>query len=215
MVNVPVTAPVVTTLQIQWSKVNTGATGSAGAAAFNLSVYSPTGTVFTNGLAENSDEVTLTALYFQGATDLTTNTKSAYLWEKYESGSWTMVKAEATGSSGNTYTVHAADVQGSATYRCRARYNNGTTYFYDTITIVDKTDNYQADIDSTAGDVFKNTVGQTCLIPIMPASGFTVCRPPKPALNPAFPKSTGSRWRRATGRPTTPLPRRMAKRPWN
>ena len=59
VVNVPVTAPVATTLQIQWSKVNTGATGSAGAAAFNLSVYSPTGTVFTNGLAENSDEVTL------------------------------------------------------------------------------------------------------------------------------------------------------------
>ena len=164
VVNVPVTAPVATTLQIQWSKVNTGATGSAGAAAYNLSVYSPTGTVFTNGLAENSDEVTLTALYFQGATDITTNTKSAYLWEKYESGSWTTVKAEATGSSGNTYTVHAADVQGSATYRCRARYNNGTTYFYDTITIIDKTDNYQADVDSTAGDVFKNTVGQTCLI---------------------------------------------------
>ena len=37
-------------------------------------------------------------------------------------------------------------------------------YNYDTITIIDKTDNYQADIDSTAGDVFKNTVGQTCLI---------------------------------------------------
>lgn len=156
VVNVPITAPVATTLQIQWSKVNTGATGSAGAGASNLSVYSPTGTVFTNGLAEDNDEVTLTALYFQGATDLTTNTKSAYLWEKYESGSWTTVKAEATGSSGNTYTVHAADVQGSATYRCRASYNNGTTYFYDTITIIDKTDNYQADVDSTAGDVFKN-----------------------------------------------------------
>ena len=164
VVNVPVTAPVATTLQIQWSKVNTGATGSAGAGAFNLSVYSPSGTVFTNGLVDSSDEITLNALYFQGATDLTANTKSAYLWEKYESGSWTTVKAEATGTSGNTYTVHAADVQGSATYRCRARYNNGTAYFYDTITIVDKTDNYQADIDSTAGDVFKNTVGTTCLI---------------------------------------------------
>lgn len=164
VVNIPVTSPVETTLQIQWSKVNTGATGSAGAGAFNLSVYSPAGTVFTNGLVDSSDEITLNALYFQGATDLTANTKSAYLWQKYESGEWTTVKAEATGSSGNTYTVHAADVQGTATYRCRTRYNNGTTYFYDTITIIDKTDNYQAEIDSTAGDVFKNTVGQTCLI---------------------------------------------------
>lgn len=164
VVNIPVTSPVETTLQIQWSKVNTGASGSAGAGAFNLSVYSPSGTVFTNGLADSSDEITLIAQYYQGATDLTTNTKSAYLWQKYESGSWTDMQAEATGANGNTYTVHAADVQGSATYRCRARYNNGTAYFYDTITIVDKTDNYQADIDSTAGDIFKNTVGQTCLI---------------------------------------------------
>ena len=164
VVSVPVTSPVNTTLQIQWSKVNTGATGSAGTSAYNLSVYSPAGTVFTNGLADSGDSITLNAQYFQGATNLTSDSKSAYLWEKYASGSWTTVKAEATGNNGNTCTVHAADVAGSATYRCRARYNNGSTYFYDTITIIDKTDNYQADVDSTAGDIFKNTVGQTCLI---------------------------------------------------
>lgn len=164
VLSIPVTAPVSTTLQIQWSKVNTGATGSAGAGAYNLSVYSPNGTVFTNGLANSSDQITLNAQYYQGATNLTADSKSAFLWEKYVSGSWTTVKAEATGNSGNTFTVNASDVQGSATYRCRARYNSGSAYFYDTITIVDKTDNYQADIDSTAGDIFKNTVGTTCLI---------------------------------------------------
>lgn len=160
-VSVPVTSPVSTTLQIQWSKVNTGATG---AAAYVLTVYSPDGTVFTNGLANNMDTITLKAQYYQGATDLTANTKSQFLWEKYESGAWTTVQAEATGSNGNTFTVNASDVTGSATYRCRARYNSGSSYFYDTITIIDKTDNYQADIDSTAGDVFKNTIGETCLI---------------------------------------------------
>ena len=144
-VSVPVTSPVNTTLVIQWSKVNTGATGSAGTAAYVLTVYSPDGTVFTNGLANDSDEITINAQFYQGATNLTANANSYYLWEKYESGAWTIVN--------------------SATYRCRARYKNtSTTYFYDTITIIDKTDNYQADIDSTAGDVFKNTVGQTCLI---------------------------------------------------
>ena len=161
VVNVPVTSPVSTTLQIQWSKVNTGATGTA---AYVLTIYAPDGTVFTNGLANDTDEIIINAQFFQGTTDLTANSKSAYLWQKYESGSWTTVQAEATGANGNHYTVNAADVHGSATYRCRARYNNGSTYFYDTITIIDKTDNYQADIDSTAGDVFKNTVGQTCLI---------------------------------------------------
>ena len=164
-VSVPVTSPVNTTLIIQWSKVNTGATGSAGTAAYVLTVYSPDGTVFTNGLANDSDEITINAQFYQGATNLTANANSYYLWEKYESGAWTTVKAEAAAAAGNTLTVEAADVTGSATYRCRARYKNtSTTYFYDTITIIDKTDNYQADIDSTAGDVFKNTVGQTCLI---------------------------------------------------
>ena len=161
VVNVPVTAPVETTLQIHWSKVNTGATG---AAVYVLTVYAPGGTVFTNGQANDSDELTLKAQYFYGSTDYTANTKAQFLWEKYESGSWVTVQAEATGNNGNTYTVHAVDVVGSATYRCRSRYNNGSVYNYDTITIIDKTDNYQADIDSTAGDVFKNTVGQTCLI---------------------------------------------------
>ncbi len=161
VVSVPVTAPVETTLQIQWSKVNTGATG---AAVYVLTVYAPGGTVFTNGQANDTDELTLKAQYFYGSTDYTANTKAQFLWEKYESGSWVTVQTEATGNNGNTYTVHAADVVGSATYRCRSRYNSGSVYNYDTITIIDKTDNYQADIDSTAGDVFKNTVGQTCLI---------------------------------------------------
>ena len=161
VVSVPVTSPVETALQIQWSKVNTGATG---AGTYVLTLYAPGGTVFTNGLANDTDEITIKAQYYYGTTDYTANTKAQFLWEKYESGSWVTVQAEATGNNGNTYTVHAADVVGSATYRCRSRYNSGSVYNYDTITIIDKTDNYQADIDSTAGDVFKNTVGQTCLI---------------------------------------------------
>ena len=131
-VSVPVTSPVNTTLVIQWSKVNTGATGSAGTAAYVLTVYSPDGTVFTNGLANDSDEITINAQFYQGATNLTANANSYYLWEKYESGAWTIVKAEAAAAAGNTLTVEAADVTGSATYRCRARYKNtSTTYFYD------------------------------------------------------------------------------------
>ena len=161
VINIPITSPVSTTLQIQWSKVNTGATGTS---AFVLTVYSPDGTVFTNGLANDGTTISLKAQYFQGSTDLTANSNSKFLWEKYVSGSWTTVQAEAAGASGNTYTVNADEVAGSATYRCRARSGTSTTYFYDTITIIDKTDNYQADIDSTAGDIFKNTVGQTCLI---------------------------------------------------
>ena len=160
-ISIPVTSPVSTTLKLQWSKVNTGATGTS---PYVLTVYAPGGTVFTNGLANNTDSITVNAQYFQGSTDLTSNSNSKYLWEKYSSGSWTTVQAEASGNSGNTLTIQASSVQGSATYRCRARSGTSTAYLYDTITIIDKTDNYQADIDSTAGDIFKNTVGTTCLI---------------------------------------------------
>ena len=160
-ISVPVTSPVNTTLKIQWSKVNTGATGTA---AYVLTVYSPDGTVFTNGQANSGTTITLNAQFYQGATNLATNAKSYFQWEKFESGAWVVVQADAAAAAGNTYTVNAADVQGSATFRCRARYNSTTVFYYDTITIIDKTDNYQADIDSTAGDVFKNTVGETCLI---------------------------------------------------
>lgn len=160
-ISVPVTSPVETTLKIQWSKVNTGATGTA---AYVLTVYSSDGTVFTNGQANDTDGITLQAQFYQGSSNLTANSKSYFLWEKFENGAWVQVQTDTAGTAGSAYTVHAADVQGSATYRCRARYNSTTVFFYDTITIIDKTDNYQADIDSTAGDVFKNTVGQTCLI---------------------------------------------------
>ena len=161
-ISIPVTSPVSTTLQLRWSKVNTGAAGSA---AYVLTIYSPSGTVFTNGTANGGTTITLNAQFFQGATDRTTNSATYYLWQKYVSGSWTTFKAEAAGSSGSTCTVNASDVAGSATFRCRAKASSSsTTYFYDSITIIDKTDNYQADIDSTAGDVFKNTVGSTCLI---------------------------------------------------
>lgn len=160
-ISVPVTSPVETTLKIQWSKVNTSATGTA---AYVLTVYSSDGTVFTNGQANDTDGITLQAQFYQGSSNLTANSKSYFLWEKFESGAWVQVQTDTAGTAGSAYTVHAADVQGSATYRCRARYNSTTVFFYDTITIIDKTDNYQADIDSTAGDVFKNTVGQTCLI---------------------------------------------------
>ena len=161
-INVPITSPVAATLQIQWSKVNTGASGTS---AYTLTIYSPDGTVFTNGAVDGGTTITLNAQFYQGSTNLSTDSNGLFLWEKYESGSWTTYKAEAAAAAGNSCTVNASDVVGTATFRCRARYKStSTTYFYDPITLIDKTDNYQADIDSTAGDVFKNTVGSTCLI---------------------------------------------------
>lgn len=164
VLSVPVTYPVSTTLQIQWSKVNTGATGQA---AYLLTVYAPKGTIFNNGAVDGGTSLTLNAQFFYGSTDLTNSSDAYFLWQKYVNNSWVNVGSEAAGTSGNSLTVNYSDVSSVATmnYRCRARKGNtSTTYFYDTITVTNKTDNYQATIDSTAGDVFQSGVGESVLI---------------------------------------------------
>lgn len=162
-----------TRLTITWSKV---CTGTSGTSATLLTVYAPEGTVFNNGEAANKstnkDRLVVRAQFYHGSTDITDSSSVTYLWQKYDpsaSGGW----AAATGTNNaSSYTVLASDVEASATYRCCATYS-GVTY-YDTITIDDKTDNFQLDVFSSAGDVFKNTVGATCLYTILWQGGKEV-----------------------------------------
>ena len=151
---VPVTAPVSTTLKINWSKVNTGATGATGAAgadAIVFSIYAPSGTVFQNG----SGTLTIQTAAYKGATAITSG--ATYAWAKYSSGSWTTI----SGATSSSLSVAGSSVSGMASYRCTMTYNSKT--YTDVITLTDKTDNYQATIDSTGGDIFKNTVGTSTL----------------------------------------------------
>lgn len=152
VVNVPVTSPVSTTLQIHWSKVNTGATGAAGQNAVVFTVYAPNGTTFVN----QNGSLPLNVQAYDGSTAISSG--ATYQWAKYASGTWSNI----SGATSASYTVNGSDVTSTGTFRCTMTYNSKT--YTDVITLVDKTDNYQADIDSTAGDVFKNTIGTTCLI---------------------------------------------------
>lgn len=165
---IKITYPVNTTLDLTWSKALMGGPGQN---ATVFTIYSPDGTVFNNGIvhegqSSQATSITLQTQYFIGSTNYTTSANVFYLWERYQSGAWVEYKAEAAGSAGgNTCAVSADDVQSSCAFRCRAKFGSASkNYYYDTITIIDKTDNYQADIDSTAGDIFKNTIGETCLI---------------------------------------------------
>lgn len=150
--SVPITSPVSTTLAITWSKVNTGATGAAGANAVVFSVYAPSGTVFQN----QSGTLTLATAAYDGATAISSG--ATYVWKKYTAGSWVTI----SGQMAATLSVSGSDVVGIQAYQCAMTYG-GKTYT-DTITLTDKTDNYQAGIESTGGSVFKNTVGTSCLI---------------------------------------------------
>lgn len=186
--SVPVTSPVNTTLTIHWSKVNTGAAGAAGQSAVVFSLYAPNGTVFVNG----EGSLTIQTSAYSGSTPIASG--ATYAWAKYASGSWTAI----SGQTGSSLTVAGSEVKGTASYRCIMTYG-GKTY-QDIITLIDKTDNFQLDIDSTAGDIFKNGVGETVLIARLWQNGaevdalksttYSVAAPTSPAAGDFYYKIT-------------------------
>ena len=158
VLSVPVTAPVATTLQIRWSKVNTGATGAAGtpgaagADAVVFSLYAPSGTVFVNG----AGNLTIQTAAYKGTAAITSG--ATYVWKKYASGAWTTI----SGQTGSSLSVAGSTVDGVASFQCIMTYQSKT--YTDTISLTDKTDNYQAAIESSGGDVFKNAIGSSTLL---------------------------------------------------
>lgn len=116
-----------------------------------FTLYAPEGTVFTNGQGFKTIQ---TSAYY-GSTVITNAT---YKWYDYTSGVWNLIPNE----TGNNLIVNGADIVGSDSFKCVMTYQ-GMDYT-DVITMIDKTDNYQCDIDSTAGNIFKNSTGNTCLV---------------------------------------------------
>ena len=106
---VPITSPVSTTLYINWSKVNSGADGAAGANAIVFSLYAPQGTVFING----SGTLLLQTSAYDGSSPITSG--ATYEWAKYSGGSWQTISGETASS----LSVEGVDVAGQASYRCR------------------------------------------------------------------------------------------------
>lgn len=187
---VPVTSPVSTTLYINWSKINAGANGAAGTNAIVFSLYAPLGTVFTNG----SGTLQLQTVAYDGAVPITSN--ATFTWAKYSGGTWQTI----SGATTDSLSVDGADVVGQASYRCRMIYK--ARNYQDVITLIDKTDNYQLDIDSTAGEIFKNAIGETMLIARLWQNGaevdalksttYSVTAPSSPAAGSFYYKITKS-----------------------
>lgn len=148
-IDIPIRAPVTTTLRIAWSKINTGADGE-GAVVFSL--YAPDGTVFDNG----GGELRLAAAAYLNGAPVTEG--AGYAWERLSGDSWMPV----AGAQGSTLTVTGSAVEGVATYRCTMTFR-GKTYT-DAISLVDRGDNFQAAIESTGGDVLRGGAGESYLI---------------------------------------------------
>ena len=190
VLSVPITSPVNTTLQIQWSKVNTGVAGADGQNAIVFSLYAPNGSVFQN----QSGTLLIQTSAYDGTTEISAG--ATFVWKKYTAGSWNTI----AGQTGGSLTVNGEDVNGVQAYQCIMTYD-GKTYT-DTITITDKSDNYQANIESTGGDVFRNTVGESCLIcrlyqnasevDALKATVFSVNAPAEPVAGDFYYKITKS-----------------------
>jgi len=126
--------------------------GATGGNAVVFGVYGLSGTTFVN----QTGSLVLSAIGYDGANQITSG--AIYAWYKYAAGSWTAI----SGQIGSTLTVTGADVVGLQAYRCDMTYG-GKTYS-GTITLTDKTDNYQATIESSGGDTFRNGVGSSILV---------------------------------------------------
>ena len=152
---VPITSPVATNLSITWSKVNTGADGEKGDSSIVFSLYAPYGDMFSNG----QGDLTIVAVGYDGTEEITGD-NADHVWQKYVSGTWQTITGETT----DRLIVNGSTVDGIASYKCIMTYpvGNGNEYS-DVITLSDKTDNYQAVIESTGGTIFKNGIGETTL----------------------------------------------------
>ena len=162
--NIPITSPVQTTLLLCWGTAKTGADG---APSVVMSLYGPDGLVFTNHNAPTQDsKLTIAAAAYQGSTAISSG--ATYVWYKFINGSWTVI----SGETGSSLKIAGTDVAATLDIKCEMSY--GGAVYTDVITLQDKTDNYQAEIESTGGDIFKNSKGETVLICRLWQSGVEV-----------------------------------------
>ena len=161
--SVPITAPVSTTLTINWSKVNTGADGTAGKNAVVFSLVAPEGNVFRNG----EGELPIYAVGYDGTHEIQQE-EAGFAWGVFEEGDWQIIEGE----NSNVLTVSGSSVASSASFVCVMQYKD--TMYMDVISLIDKTDNYQVEIISTGGDIFKNSVGTSQLMCVVYQNGEMV-----------------------------------------
>lgn len=140
------------TRKFSWSKSFTGATGATGEAAIVFTVCAPDGNLIENG----KGTITLTSYAYRGTSEITSG--ASYQWQKFSGGDW----VDVAGGNVREITVDGSSIDSTALYRCSMTLD-GKTYT-DVISLADKTDPIYGVILSTAGNVFKNSQGETHLI---------------------------------------------------
>lgn len=128
-----------------------GDPGDRGESAVVLLVYTPNGNTFMN----NTGTLLIQAVAYYGTQQITSG--ASFSWKRYESGSWITI----SGADSDSLTISGSEVSGVASYKCVMIYDESV--YEDVVSLTDKTDNFQAVIESTGGSIFKNTLSSTDL----------------------------------------------------
>lgn len=132
-----------------WSKA---IKGDSGVNSVILTLVTPNGNMFDNGLVNTADgSLTIQSYAYDGITTITSD--ATYSWAKYNTGNWTTI----SGQTGNSLKVTADDVLNITSFRCTMTYKTKT--YNAVVTLMDKTDPYVSEMVAINGTTFKNGIG--------------------------------------------------------
>ena len=120
--------PVITTLHLGWSKINTGASGAKGSDAITFQIYSENGYV----LSKEVPNITLCTFAYDGSKQIETG--AIYRWYKRVNDAWVQIDDAID----DNFSISHYDVDFNCSYMCKMIYN-GAEYF-SVVTIDDKND---------------------------------------------------------------------------
>ena len=106
-ISIPITSPVVTTLHLSWSKINTGLSGEKGTDAVVFQIYSENGYV----LSKDTPSITLKTFAYNG--DVPIEGSATYTWYKITDGEQTTIQTYALATTYDENEKYYSDTNGT------------------------------------------------------------------------------------------------------
>ena len=142
-ISIPITSPVVTTLHLSWSKINTGLSGEKGTDAVVFQIYSENGYI----LSKDTPSITLKTFAYNGDTLIEGGVD--YIWYRIVDGKQTVIQTYALATTYDENEKYYSDTNGTVANpqpTSESEVQGGTYYIY----IGDATNSY---LEITHSDV--------------------------------------------------------------
>ena len=126
-ISIPIRSPVITTLHLSWSKINTGASGEKGTDAVVFQIYSENGYV----LSKDTPSITLKTFAYNG--DVPIEGGATYTWYKIIDGEQTTIQTYALATTYDENEKYYSDTNGTVADpqpTSESEVQNGIYYVY-------------------------------------------------------------------------------------